>query len=89
MFEGELDKQWTFHNLGGGGIGRSNARDGTFETLREPAEKPPGNYIMGPDGNWMLNPLVGQVAAAKRAPARASSGGKTSAPGPKPTGRKF
>jgi hypothetical protein len=86
MFEGELDKQWTFHNLGGGGIGRSNARDGTFETLREPAEKPPGNYIMGPDGNWMLNPLVGQAAAARRAPKSAGGGGVRSNIPPPPSG---
>ena len=90
MFEGELDKQWTFHNLTGGGLARSNARTGEVKTMIEPAAKPPGTYIPTPDGTgWMVNPLVGQAAAARRAPSRASSGGKTAALGPQPTGRKF
>ena len=90
MFESELDKQWTFHNLTGGGLARSNARTGEVKTMIEPAAKPPGTYIPTPDGTgWMVNPLVGQAAAARRAPSRASSGGKTAALGPQPTGRKF
>jgi hypothetical protein len=74
VFEGELEKQWTFHNLGGGGIGRSDNRTGKYETLREP-EKPPGNYIRGPDGKWMINPLAVEFKAQTRAPPKAVKGG--------------
>ena len=72
-FEDELEKQWTFHNLGGGGIGRSDNRTGKYETLREP-EKPPGNYIRGPDGEWMINPLAVKFKEQTRAPPRAGKG---------------
>ena len=74
VFEEELEKQWTFHNLGGGGIGRSDNRTGKYETLREP-EKPPGNYIRGPDGKWMINPLAVKFKEQTRAPPRAGGSG--------------
>ena len=79
VFEGELEKQWTFHNLGGGGIGRSDNRTGKYETLREP-EKPPGNYIRGPDGKWMINPLAVEFKAQTRAPPRAASASNSGLP---------
>lgn len=86
-FGGKVEEELI--KLPGGGLGTYNPQTRKYTELRKPDAKPPGNYIMGPDGEWMLNPLVGQVAAAKRAPPRAGSGGKTAAPGPQPTGRKF
>jgi len=74
--------KYTFHNLGGGGIARSDNR-GNFETMREPTEKAPPGFEFGPDGS--LHPIPGyvagraQIAGATRAPPRPRAGGGGSA----------
>ena len=83
MFEGELDKQWTFHNLGGGGLARSNARTGEVKTMIEPAERAPAGFQYGPNGD--LSPIPGYVAGraaiAGATRARPRAGGKAAASG--------
>mgnify|MGYP003650370669 CR=1 FL=1 len=72
-FGGQVEEELI--KLPGGGLGTYNPQTRKYTELRKPDAKPPGNYIMGPDGEWMVNPLVGQAAAARRAPQRARSGG--------------
>ena len=88
-FGGKVEEELI--KLPGGGLGTYNPQTRKYTELRKPDAKPPGNYIMGPDGEWMVNPLVGQAAAARRAPARAGSGGasNSTAPGAKPWERRY
>jgi len=65
--------------LAGGGLATYNNKTGTFKMLREP-EKPPGNYIRGPDGEWMINPLAVKFKEQTRAPLRTPSASNSGLP---------
>lgn len=81
--------KYTFHNLGGGGIARSDNR-GNFETMREPTQKAPPGFEYAEDGS--LNPIPGyvagraQIAGATRAPKGGGGGGRGGGLPPPPAG---